>query len=72
MRTRPARSPSAPPTVTSPATIINVMLRIHWLAVTETPSAACCVGNPTWVAAMSMAQVERPAAAVSTANRLMV
>jgi hypothetical protein len=46
------------------------MLRIHWLAVTDTPSALCILGRPTCVAAMSMAQVESPAAAASTAKRL--
>jgi hypothetical protein len=70
MRRRPARSPSAPPTVTKPARIINEMFRIHWLAVTEMPSELCMLGRPTWVAAMSIAQVERPAAAANTAKRL--
>lgn len=46
------------------------MLRIHWLAVTVIPSDACMLGRPTWVAAMSMAHVERPAAAAKTAMRL--
>lgn len=46
------------------------MFRIHWLAVTEMPSDVCILGRPTWVAAMSMAQVDRPAAAASTAKRL--
>ena len=34
---RPSRSPSAPPTVTNPASSIRVMLSTHWLAVTEIP-----------------------------------
>ena len=70
MRSRPVRSPSAPPTVTRPASTIRVMFRIHWLAVTEMPSDVCMLGRATCVAAMSMAHVESPAAAASTAMRL--
>ena len=68
----PRRSPSAPPTVTKPATTIKVRFNIHWLAVTEIPKSDCMLGRPTWVAAISIAQVESPAAAVRIAKRFNV
>ena len=69
MGTRPFRSPSHPPRVTSPASERNARFMTHWLAVIEIPRSAWIDGRATVTPAVSRAQADSAAAAAIRAMR---
>ena len=69
MGTRPLRSPSHPPRVTSPASERNARFITHWLAVIEIPRSAWIDGSATVAPAVSRAHADSAAAAAIRAIR---